>query len=238
MVRSLTIGRFAALVGAGEAVFDALFPSLRNAARYPFNRQRGRQELVRYLLDDYRPTLVVETGSYRGATASWLAKATNARVVTVEAASRFYWYCLIRFWRNRHVAVVRSDSRAYLTALRADPTLRDARVFVYLDAHWYDDLPLASEVQLIADSALDALVVIDDFAVSGDQGYGFDDYGPGKRLDEAYLRGAGVWPEGRVFWPAVKSDDESGDRRGCVVMALGEAALASAASCSQLRPAS
>ncbi len=60
-------------------------------------------------------------------------------------------------------------------------------VFIYLDAHWEDDLPLAEELRIIAGAWRSAVVMIDDFQVSDDDGYGFDDFGPGKALTQSYL---------------------------------------------------
>ena len=57
---------------------------------------------------------------------------------------------------------------------------------------------------------------VDDFAVPGDPGYGFDDYGPGKRLDLEYLR-QGKLRDLIVFFPSVPSHEETGAKRGCVI---------------------
>jgi hypothetical protein len=58
--------------------------------------------------------------------------------------------------------------------------------------------------------------MIDDFKVSDDPGYSFDDYGPGKRLDLDYLRASNL-PELTVYFPSTPSHREDGARRGCVV---------------------
>jgi hypothetical protein len=55
-----------------------------------------------------------------------------------------------------------------------------------------------------------------------DEGYGFDDYGPGRRLDLSLL--AGLDPVGaRLFFPVLPSAEESGARRGCAVIGVGAA---------------
>jgi hypothetical protein len=78
-------------------------------------------------------------------------------------------------------------------------------------------LPLAEELQIISDAWPVWVAVVDDFAVPDDPGYGYDDYGAGRTLDRAYLhsvRVAGL----EQFWPKVRSADEDGLVRGCVVL--------------------
>jgi hypothetical protein len=94
-------------------------------------------------------------------------------------------------------------------------------VFFYLDAHWYEDLPLADELNLIRDGWTNWVAMVDDFAVPGDQGYGFDDYGPGRRLSIEYLPGR-VTETAGIFWPRGSSEAETGARRGTLIVAQGQ----------------
>jgi hypothetical protein len=59
--------------------------------------------------------------------------------------------------------------------------------------------------------------VIDDFEVPGDPGYGFDDYGPGRCLTAAILPEE-VMAGRSALYPSVPSAEETGARRGCVVI--------------------
>jgi len=60
--------------------------------------------------------------------------------------------------------------------------------------------------------------MIDDFELPNDPGYGFDDYGPGKRLS---LRDFELHRDSRIacYIPARPSTQESGRRRGAIVLA-------------------
>ena len=112
---------------------------------------------------------------------------------------------------------MRSDSRTALRELGRDRRLTALPTLFYLDAHWGDDLPLAEEIREIAGNWQRWVAIIDDFKVPTDAGYAYDDYGPGKALDLPYLRTAGVDPL-RVFWPRLTAAEESGLKRGCVVI--------------------
>jgi prepilin-type processing-associated H-X9-DG protein len=48
--------------------------------------------------------------------------------------------------------------------------------FLYLDGHWYADLPLQEEIDLIAANWNGFCILIDDFRAPGDEGYGYDFY--------------------------------------------------------------
>ena len=110
------------------------------------------------------------------------------------------------------------DSRTFLNEL-VSRGVHEGRSFFYLDAHWNDDLPLVEEIEIIAGNWREFVVMIDDFQVPGDDGYGFDDYGTAKQLS---LRDFGPTFErnGLVpFSPRASSAEESGYARGCVVLA-------------------
>ena len=95
---------------------------------------------------------------------------------------------------------------------------RDLLVFAYLDAHWGPDLPLREELEIIAAHWKRAVVMVDDFEVPGDSGYGFDDYGDGAALTESYLRRAAALGSWTVRYPVAPSTVETGSRRGCCVL--------------------
>jgi hypothetical protein len=95
--------------------------------------------------------------------------------------------------------------------------------FFYLDAHWQEDLPLKQETDVIFSSWRNFVIMIDDFRVPADPGYGYDNYGLGKSLE---LRDFPFHedPRVKVYFPAVPSAEESGRKRGCIVLASASAA--------------
>jgi len=112
-------------------------------------------------------------------------------------------------------------SRTALRTLFDGPLqpLSSGTLFFYLDAHWNEDLPLAEEIGIVFSRCPSAVVMIDDFRVPFDPGYGYDDYGPGKALVSGYIRLAVLAHQLQAFYPSTPSAAEGGARRGCIVLA-------------------
>ena len=147
--------------------------------------------------------------------------ATKLSVFTVESDPRCYSFAQARLWRCRNVRLLLGDSRAGLRAIFAG-SLRHVTMrplFVYLDAHWNEDLPLAEELKIVFGACQLAIVMVDDFEVPLDAGYGFDDYGPGKALTSAYIAPIIASQGLRAFYPSTPSAKDTGMRRGCFVLA-------------------
>jgi len=181
-----------------------------------FNGQHVRLKIFEGIRRQIRLTAIIETGSFRGTTTSYLA-ATGVPTYTVEYDLNNFAYTRARFrFDRRKVKVTQGDSRDFLRALAIDASVPKNGVFFYLDAHWNEDLPLREELQIILSSWRHSVVMIDDFEVPGTT-YGFDDYGPGKRLDSSILEGLapGTLQE---FYPVAAPEEETGRKRGCVVL--------------------
>ena len=169
------------------------------------NGQSFRARVILNLLRTLPVDAFVETGTFHGYTAALVAAQTDLPVYTVEAKRRYFiaaqpWR--LRFGRRLHL--VHADSRAFLASSRLDGIVAP---FVYLDAHWDDDLPLVREVELLATRFPSAVIVIDDFLVPGDDDYGYDEY-CGAQLDLDLIRPA--LPSGaRAFFPAVPAARET-----------------------------
>jgi hypothetical protein len=195
-----------------------LRPEWREPWGGPFNGQAFRQRLVAELCSGVAFAAIVETGTYRGSTTSHLSRTTRLPVHSFEADPRNHGFARARLWLARGVHLHRGDSRRGITALAGSLTRPKGPVFFYLDAHWEADLPLREEVALAFRHWDQAVIMIDDFAVPDDPGYGFDDEGAGQALTLAYL---GPWaaPPTAVWFPACVSSAETGAQRGCVVLA-------------------
>jgi hypothetical protein len=183
----------------------------------PFNGQAGRIAIVRQIAETYPIQRVVETGTFRGATTGLLRGIFGGPVASVEADPRFFAYCERRVGRVPGVELTLGDSRSFLRDLAGREDWTTWPTFFYLDAHWEKDLPLADELRIIAATWERAVVMIDDFEVPDDPGYGFDDYGPAGALTEEILpEEVADWS---LYYPTTPSIEETGRRRGCCVLA-------------------
>lgn len=180
--------------------------------------QPQRRAVVRALFDALQLQVAIETGTFIGRTANYLARTFGVPVYSSELVPRHYHAArrMLRELDNVHLAL--EDSRSFLRRLGGDAELTAKRAFFYLDAHWYNDLPLAEEIDIIAARWPQFAILVDDFQVPGDAGYAFDDYGPGKALNMDYLDPVLKRNGLAAFFPTTPSSQESGGRAGYVVV--------------------
>jgi hypothetical protein len=186
----------------------------------PFKGQTGRLAVFAALRPIVNPGFILETGTCYGTTTELLAE-SGLPVVTIESNARNYAFARARLRRFANVQLWLGDSRiGALRALDLHRTTLGARpLFAYLDAHWNEDLPLAEELDVVFTRCPNPVVMVDDFRVPDDPGYGYDDFGPGKALDQSYIAPAVETHRLGVFYPMLPSAKETGQRRGCVVLA-------------------
>ena len=192
-------------------------PRMQNSWGGPLNGQRFRQRILFDLLFTFPIEAIIETGTYRGTTTALFA-ATSLPVYSAEVHPRYFSYAKMRFFFNRHkVHLYHSDSRSFLRKLSEDSQVPKGDVFFYLDAHWGEDLPLREELEIIFSKWERPIVLVDDFQVP-DSSYGFDDYGQGNALNLGYIKPVVSAHNLSVFFPSVESSEETGERRGSVVL--------------------
>lgn len=180
----------------------------------PFNGQILRLRTVRAVIDAFEPDAFVETGTFVGSTTRFFS-GNGVPVYTTEVKRHFWLLARIRLGWSRDITVMRGDSRIALKRLAQHESF--ARPLIYLDAHWWDDFPLNEELDLVFRSWADAVVVVDDFRVDGDDGYAFDTYdGVALAISDIKV------PDGVMLAaPAQPSSQETGARRGALYLAKG-----------------
>lgn len=190
-----------------------VFPNRGEKLAGPFNGQCFRQVMFIDLVRACEFVAVAETGTFRGATTRFMALNAGCPVHTVEIIARNHGFATRRLRDIPKIRLNLGDSRSFLKNIE----LPKGPVFFYLDAHWYTDLPLKDEVDIIASRFESFAIMIDDFEVPGDADYNFDNYGPGKKLslDDFPFQND---PRLQVFFPNRAGRDESGARRGSVVL--------------------
>jgi hypothetical protein len=183
-----------------------------------FNGQCGRKEIVRDLLASFPFEAIVETGTWIGNTTGYLAKTTGLPIYTTEMNDLFYAVARKRLSGLGSIHFHLQDSRSFLRDLKSEVIAKNF-VFIYLDAHWHEDLPLREEIKLVAETWERYVIMIDDFGVPFDQGYRYDDYGRGKTLHPRAFKPIFRAHRLESFYPRLPSSEETGERSGCVVLA-------------------
>lgn len=167
-----------------------------------FHGDRIWQEYVHLLLSIFPVTSCVETGTYRGDTAEFLAKTSPCPVYTIELTREYYRESSRRLRDVSNVKVLRGSSPDVLRRLIDEKVIGDLPFF-FLDAHWYDYWPILDELNLIA-RLPKAIIIIDDFQVPDVTWFHYDRYVEGTHAVEnsiEYIRPYLEKTKSRVFFP-------------------------------------
>lgn len=175
---------------------------------------------------------IIETGTYTGNTTGYMAKTTSRPIFTCESSRVLSALAKKTLFGIKNINCFVMDSREFLNSL-ANNEVSSKKVFIYLDAHGYDDLPLKQEIEIICWTWKEFVIMIDDFQVPGDVGYGYDSYVGNQVLSintflPVFLQN-GLIP----FFPALRSSEETGakqesvilTRRGAIAEQVGRCAL-------------
>lgn len=207
-------------IGTLETVVENLLANpdyVPDTAR-AFNGQSGRQAIFEAVTRRIRFESIVETGTYLGNTTGWMNHVTGLPVHTSEINRHFHLLACRRLAARQQVSLELGDSIDFLRRLAASP-MTTQRVYFYLDAHWYESLPLAEELRLIVRHWRNFVVMVDDFEVPGDDGYGFDDYGFRRSLSMSCFGTVFRELDLAAYSPSLPSLQESGSCSGCVLLA-------------------
>ena len=180
------------------------------------NCQSARLALARQIISGCAIKRVIETGTFVGTTTEFFAQ-FGIPVISAESNAEYAKHARARLTNWKNVDLRIGDSVAVLEDIRREAIDRTVPTLFYLDAHWSNRLPLREEAELAIGHFASSILMIDDFAVPDDPGYGFDDYGPGRRLDMEYLLNSKLHNLS-IYFPSTPSFQEDGARRGCVVV--------------------
>jgi hypothetical protein len=209
-------------------------PYFKKAAFSYFNGQSYLQRIFEELLKSVGFDALVETGTAFGSTTAFFAR-TGLPVYSVEVNRLFHRHAARAFSAQRNqVHLYQDTSPNFLRMLANDHSLSIARPFFYLDAHWYNHLPLAQELEVIYGKWKNAVALVDDFQVPG-TAYTYDDHGPGYTLSLDYLK-AVEHLHLSTFFPAAGPEQETGGKRGCIVLAQDEKVIKTLQGISVLAP--
>lgn len=213
-------------ISALETALDYVLrePRYIDEEAWSFNGQHHRRAIFGELVAAIPFAAILETGTFFGNTTGHMRQRVQCPILTCEARPIFQSVAKSRLKEFSGIEYTLGDSRSFLRDVLSRPPLKDAKepLFFYLDAHWHEDLPLEQEIDIIGKWGRNCVVMIDDFAVPGDRDYSYDDYGPGKALNLATFGPAFARAGLSVYWPSLMGREESGGKRGCVILGCGE----------------
>jgi hypothetical protein len=203
-----------------EMAIDAMVvtPKYVPGEKIGFNGQHFRKRIFRELISAISFDAFVETGTWLGNTTGYMAQTGGRPVYSCEINPRFQALARMRLTGIEGVEFRLSDSRQFLQEL-SQGNLTKKCVFFYLDAHWYEDLPLAREIELIATHWQKFVVMIDDFKVPDDPGYTYDRYQDGVTIDLNLLEPLLRKHQLSTFFPSAPASEDTQVPSGCVVLA-------------------
>lgn len=122
-------------------------------------------KLLTEYIRPFKLNVAVETGTWHGTTTEWFASHL-AEVHTVELKGDLFQENKARFAGRPHVKLYLGNSPDVLTSLLPTFTPQKRAIF-YLDAHWFDNIPVNDELLAISKSVCknNCLIVIDDFCL-------------------------------------------------------------------------
>lgn len=184
-----------------------------------FNGQFLRSLAIFQLLKHAGFDAFIETGTNTGNTCLLVAGQTRLPIYSSESNSGYYQQAcrtLIPF--GKRIQLYHGDSRSFLKNLLSSRRLK--RPFIYLDAHWYADWPLLAELNVALSIVSEFVIMIDDFQVESDEGFGYDCYN-GVVLNFEYIKSTciALKRDLHVFVPAYPSALETGMKRGYILIA-------------------
>lgn len=146
----------------------------------PFNGDKFIQEEFLQLKHRFNLTAAVETGTALGSTTLFLSE-NFEKVYTIEINPVYYRIAVQKFISHKNIKAILGNSVINIWYLKR--YLTDQTIF-FLDAHWGANCPLKDELNEIARTNLNPVIVIHDFYVPGsayskqdkEAGLGFDSY--------------------------------------------------------------
>jgi Cephalosporin hydroxylase len=188
---------------------------IRKWGTTPLNGQYLRQQTLVKIAASVKPTHVIETGTYFAGSTGFLSTLTNGRCITIESNPKFYEVAKenIDFnYSEQNIEIILGRSEDELSNV-LQKIEKNSRLIVYLDAHWYENVPIERELEALDSWGGSWIAIIDDFKVPTDSGYGFDVYGKieiGPKVIPKDFSTKGI----RLFVPKKSSYCETGRRKG------------------------
>jgi predicted O-methyltransferase YrrM len=149
------------------------------------NHNKQIDELVKL----YKINCIIETGTHMGDTTEKLAITyPDIEIHTVEVKNESYTIASARLSKFKNVTCHLGSSDVVLETLI--PTLLNKKIFLYLDAHWWEYWPLKNELLVISKYLYNnSIIIVDDISIPNALPpgmYGYYDITNPKNVDLTY----------------------------------------------------
>lgn len=139
-----------------------------------FENDHFARETFKLLIDANGIDVIIETGTYLGSTTEHFAQWVP-EVHTIEIKQHHFDQAAKKLAGVRNVNMHLGNSADCLPGI-IESLRANAKVFIFLDAHWEDYNPLLDELDIIKDAGIRPIIAIHDFKVPDRPEFGFDSY--------------------------------------------------------------
>jgi hypothetical protein len=183
--------------------------------KFYLNGQHFRRKIISEILTSINFDYIVETGTEYGFSTAYFST-FNKKIFSIEKSKPLFYLAKKKLENFKNINLILNDSKNIEEILNKHKIDRENKVFFYLDAHSENDYPLLDELKFITSFYGNNLILIDDFQVPGDDGYGFDSFN-GKKLNLNLISNSLIG-ENYIYFPKVSSKIETGRLRGYVLI--------------------
>jgi len=171
------------------------------------------QKIVQKIVQENNIETIMETGTHVGHSTAFFSKLAK-NVITTEIDEGWLNEAKNNLKDATNIQFFMGDSA---TILAEELTkLENKKVFLFLDAHFNNDLALDRELKAIAESKVIPYIMVHDFQVPDRKGLGYDGWdGKDYNLENIKHMVEEVYPEGYNFYYNQESVD---GQRGCIVI--------------------
>jgi hypothetical protein len=183
--------------------------------KFYLNGQHYRRKIISEILNSSNFDYIVETGTEYGFSTAYFST-FNKKIFSIEKSKPLFYLAKKKLKNFKNINLILNDSKNIESILDEHKIYKENKVFFYLDAHSENDYPLLNELKFITSFYNNNLILIDDFQVPGDDGYGYDSFN-GKKLNLNLISNSLVG-KNYIYFPKISSKIETGRLRGYVLI--------------------
>jgi hypothetical protein len=187
--------------------------------KHYLNGQYYRRKIISELLKKINFDSIIETGTEYGFSTAYFST-FGKKVFSIEKSTILFYLAKKKLENFKNIHLILNDSKNIKKILNQYEIDKESKVFFYLDAHSENDYPILEELEFITSSYQNNLIIIDDFQVPNDDGYGFDSFN-GRKLN-LKLISKSLIGKNFIYFPKISSNIETGRLRGYVLITNNE----------------